>query len=139
MSTTGAAGYSGTPLVRKLGFEESSRVLVTGAPDGYHALLEPLPAGVRFEMRPGPAVDIAHVFVTRKEELTKILRVLRKRLRSDAAVWVSWPKKSAKVATAIGENSIREVALPLGLVDVKVCAVNEAWSGLKLVVRKKLR
>jgi hypothetical protein len=139
MSTTGVAGYSGTPLAKKLGFKEASRVLVTGAPDGYHALLEPLPAGVRFETRPGPAVDIAHVFVTQKEELTKILRVLRKRLRPDAAVWVSWPKKSAKLATAIGENSIREVALPLGLVDVKVCAVNEVWSGLKLVVRKQLR
>jgi hypothetical protein len=139
MSTAGAAGYSGTPLAKKLGFKDASRVLVTGAPNGYHALLEPLPAGVRFETRPGPATDIAHVFVTRKDELTKILRVLRKKLRSDAAVWASWPKKSAKVATEISENLIREVALPLGLVDVKVCAVNEVWSGLKLVVRKQLR
>jgi hypothetical protein len=94
---------------------------------------------VQFNTQPGPGIDIAHVFVTQAGELARILRVLRKKLRSDASVWVSWPKQSAKAATRLGENQIREVALPLGFVDIKVCAVNEVWSGLKLVVRQNLR
>ena len=133
------AGYSGTPLAKKLGLSEGCRVYLSGAPDGYEALLEPLPAGVRFTTRPGADVDIAHVFLTRREELAKRLLNLRKRLRADATVWVSWPKKSAGIAHTMGENAIREAALPLGFVDVKVCAVDEIWSGLKLVVRKNLR
>jgi len=139
MSAAAGAGYSGTPLPKKLGFKEASRVLLIGAPAGYKALLQPLPAGVQFNTQPGPGIDIAHVFVTQAGELARILRVLRKKLRSDASVWVSWPKQSAKAATRLGENQIREVALPLGFVDIKVCAVNEVWSGLKLVVRQNLR
>jgi len=134
-----AAGYSGTPLAKKLGYKQDSRVLLIEPPRGYEALLHPLPVGLRFEVQPGPGVDVAHVFVTNKKELARILRVLRKALRADAAVWVSWPKRSAKASTLVSENLIREVALPLGFVDVKVCAVNEVWSGLKLVVRKELR
>ena len=134
-----AAGYSGTPLPKKLGYKQDSRILLIEAPGGYEALLHPLPAGLRFETQPGPGVDVAHVFVTNKKDLARNLRALRKKLRPDAAVWVSWPKRSAKVSTLISENLIREVALPLGFVDIKVCAVNAVWSGLKLVVRKELR
>ena len=139
MNLPSTSGYSGTPLAGKLGIRDSSRILLMGAPDGYELLLGPLPAGVRFERRPGPSVDIAHVFVTRKEDLAMHLAALRKELRSDAVLWVSWPKKAAKVATTVTEDAIREVALPLGFVDVKVCAVTEVWSGLKLVVRKEFR
>lgn len=133
------AGYSGTPLAKKLGLKEASRVMVLAPPQDYMQLLDPLPVGVIFERQATPMVDIAHVFVTRKEELAKQLAALRKKLSSDAAVWVSWPKKAAKVPTTVSEDTIREVALPLGFVDVKVCAVSEIWSGLKLVVRKELR
>lgn len=135
-----AAGYSGTPLAGKLGIKASSRVLLLGVvPDGFVALLEPLPAGVVFEHRGGPRVDVAQVFVTQREELASHLAALRRQLRPDAAVWVSWPKKAAKVPTTVTEDTIRELALPLGWVDIKVCAVSAVWSGLKLVVRKELR
>jgi hypothetical protein len=133
------AGYSGTPLSRKLGIKEGSRVVLLGAPEGYECLLAPLPPGVTFESRPGKAIDIAQVFVTRKEALAKHLGTLRKQLQPDAAVWVCWPKKASKVPTTVTEGTIRELALPLGFVDIKVCAVSEIWSGLKLVVRKELR
>jgi len=139
MQAPDAAGYSGTPLAKKLGIKEASHVLLLGAPEDLASLLEPIPAGVVFESDAGPHVDIAHVFVTRKEELAKHLNVLRRKLKPDAALWVSWPKKAAKVPTTVTENTIRELALPIGFVDVKVCAVSEVWSGLKLVVRKELR
>ena len=101
--------------------------------------MSPLPAGVRFDDKAGPAVDIAHIFVTKTEDMRKALEALRAKLNPEASIWVSWPKKSSKVPTDILEDTIREVALPMGLVDVKVCAVDEVWSGLKLVVRKALR
>jgi hypothetical protein len=133
------AGYSKTPLARKLGIGEASRVLLVDPPESYPDLVEPLPVGVVFETGATRTVDIAHVFVTKKEDLARQLAALRKALRPDAVVWVSWPKKAAKVPTTITEDTIREIAFPLGLVDVKVCAVSEVWSGLKLVVRKALR
>jgi hypothetical protein len=133
------AGYSGTPLAKKLGVKERSRMLLLDAPLGYEGLLAPMPAGVAFESKAGPAVDIAHLFVTRREDLAKHLAALRKKLKADATLWVSWPKKASKVPTTITEDTIRELALPLGWVDVKVCAVDDTWSGLKLVVRKELR
>jgi hypothetical protein len=132
-------GYSGTPLVKKLGITEGNRVLLVAAPPGYQQLVAPLPKGVQFEENPSQAVAIAHVFVTRKKDLQKHLAALRKNLNCEAPIWVSWPKKSAKVPSDITESTIRDVALPLGFVDVKVCAVTEVWSGLKLVVRKKFR
>jgi uncharacterized protein YdhG (YjbR/CyaY superfamily) len=135
----GTVGYSRTPLVRKLGIKEGSRILPLGAPDGYVRLLDGLPAGVQFATRSGPGIDLVHVFVTRKAELRQRLSALRKKLRPDAPIWISWPKKASKVATDITEDTIREVALPLGYVDIKVCAVTEVWSGLKLVLRKELR
>jgi hypothetical protein len=133
------AGYSGTPLAEKLGIKEGSRVLLMGAPRDYAALLEPLPEGVKFTTRLSGSTEIVHVFSTRRNELAKQLSDLRKKLQPSGAVWVSWPKKAAKVPTDITEDTIREVALPLGFVDIKVCAVNDVWSGLKLVVRKELR
>lgn len=134
-----AVGYSGTPLAKKLGIAERARVLPLDAPREYEELLAPMPPGVTFERRATAGTDLVHVFVTRKEELASRLLSLRKTLRSDAVVWVSWPKKASKVAATVTEDVIREVALPLGYVDVKVCAVTEVWSGLKLVVRKELR
>jgi hypothetical protein len=132
-------GYSGTPLAKKLGIAGGSRVLPIGAPDDYVELLEPLPGNVRFEKRMGPDVDLVHVFADRRSELHRHLAALRGKLRPDAAIWVSWPKKAAKIPTDITEDTIREVALPLGFVDIKVCAVSGVWSGLKLVLRKELR
>jgi hypothetical protein len=139
MPTPTPTGYSGTPLAKKLGVKVSSHLLLLDAPPGYATLLEPLPEGVVFETAANAAVDIVQVFVTRKEELATHLAALRKKLRPDAALWVSWPKKAAKVPTTVTEDTIRELALPLGFVDVKVCAVSAVWSGLKLVVRKELR
>ena len=132
-------GYSGTPLAKKLGIKADTRLLPLHAPEDYSTLLAPLPPGVRMAARAGGGVDIAHVFVRRRAALQQQLTALRRALRADAAVWVSWPKKSAKVETDITEDTIREVALPLGFVDVKVCAVSDIWSGLKLVVRRQLR
>jgi hypothetical protein len=132
-------GYSGTPLPKKLGFKEGSVVLLLDAPKDYKQFLGPVSAGVRFEFRASSDVDIAHVFVTRRSALQKYLAELREVLKPEAPVWVSWPKKKAKVPTDITEDTVRELALPLGFVDIKVCAVTDIWSGLKLVVRKQLR
>lgn len=137
MPTT--AGYSGTPLTKKLGIKERSVVLLVDAPKDYTQFLGPVPAGVRFDSRPSQDVDIAHVFVTQRGALRKHLAELREILKAEASIWVSWPKKSAKVPTDITEGTIRDVALPLGFVDIKVCAVTDIWSGLKLVIRKELR
>ena len=133
------AGYSGTPLAKKLGIKERFKVFAVGAPEGYRELLEPLPAAVQFVSKPDSTTHVVHIFSTRKSKLSRALAGYRNKLHPQAIVWVSWPKKSAKVPTEITEDVVREVALPLGFVDVKVCAVNEVWSGLKLVVRKELR
>jgi hypothetical protein len=133
------AGYSGTPLVRKLGIREGSEVLLVDAPDGYLKLLEPLPEAVRFVSRLTESTDIVQIFSSRSAELRKALTSFRPKLKPTGMIWVSWPKKSAKVPTDINEDTIRDIALPLGFVDIKVCAVDEVWSGLKLVVRKELR
>jgi hypothetical protein len=132
-------GYSGTPLAKKLGLREDCTVLLIDAPDGYEQLIRPLPSRVRFVLRPNRTVDIAHVFVTQRTLLQKHLNKLRASLKADVPIWISWPKKSAKVATDISEGTIRDVALPLGFVDIKVCAVSEIWSALKIVVRKENR
>ena len=108
-------------------------------PPGYLTWLGTLPAGAASTARASAKVDIAHVFATKRADLARELKRLRTVLRPDAAIWVSWPKKAAKVSTDITEDVIREVALPLGFVDIKVCAVTDVWSGLKLVVRKELR
>jgi len=132
-------GYSGTPLAKKLGIKEASRLLLLDAPAGFLQLMQPLPSAVQFDDGLSQAIDIVHVFATQNATLKKRLAMIRNGLRSDAAVWVSWPKKASGVATDITEDTIREVALPMGFVDIKVCAIDAVWSGLKLVVRKELR
>jgi len=133
------AGYSGTPLAKKLGIKPGHRLAVSGAPTNYAQLVAPLPEGVRFERGPSADTDIVHVFASERATLTKALRGLVTKMKPEAAIWVSWPKKAAKVETDITEDTIREIALPMGLVDIKVCAVDETWSGLKLVLRKERR
>lgn len=133
------AGYSGTSLVKKLGIKPGSKVLLVGAPEGSRSLLDSLPADVEFVTRLNVSTDLVHVFTASRAELRELLRKYRAGLKPDGVVWVSWPKKAAKVPTDITEDTIREVALPMGFVDIKVCAVNGIWSGLKLVVRKDLR
>ena len=141
MATT--AGYSGTPLAKKLGITAGCRVHLRAAPPEWADWVAPLPEGVQLQARLSALTDLVHLFATQEAELARQLQHLRASLRPDAVLWVSWPKKSAKQstkpATEITEDRIRAVALPLGFVDVKVCAVNEVWSGLKLVVRKVLR
>lgn len=139
MAEPPSAGYSGTPLAKKLGIDTGCRLLLLGAPDGYLDLLAPLPADVTFAARASSRIDLAQVFVTRREDLARRLVALRTALSPQAAVWVSWPKKASGVASTVSEDVVREVALPLGFVDVKVCAVDAVWSGLKLVVRRALR
>ncbi len=133
------AGYSGTPLAKKLGIKEGSRIFLSGAPENYWDLVVPLPADVRAVERIDRHTDLIHIFSTEQVDLASALRTALEQMRPDATIWVSWPKKASKVPTDITEDVIREVALPMGLVDVKVCAVNEVWSGLKLVVRKENR
>jgi len=132
-------GYSGTPLAAKLGIKAGGHVYLAGAPPGFREILGPLPDGVRFVSRVSNSTDLIHCFAVRRRRLATALRAYRTRMSPEAAVWVSWPKKASGKSTDITEDTIRELALPLGFVDVKVCAVDETWSGLKLVVRKSLR
>lgn len=134
-----AGGYSGTPLAGKLGYQAGLRAHLISAPAELAQWLAPLPDGVRFVPRLDEAIDLVHLFATERRVLRAQLPRLRRRLRADAVLWVSWPKKAAGQPTDISEDAIRTLALPLGWVDVKVCAVSEVWSGLKLVVRKDLR
>lgn len=133
------AGYSGTPLAKKLGIKPGTRLFVKDAPKSYARLVAPLPEGVEFVRRLAGDVDIVHTFNTERAALRETLRNLNRAIKSEAAIWVSWPKKASKVETDITEDTIREIALPLGLVDIKVCAVDATWSGLKLVRRKESR
>lgn len=133
------AGYSGTPLAKKLGIKSGSSVFVDGAPMDYEQLLAPLPDGVHMQSEVDTSTDIVHLFSLSKTQLAEALERALQQLRPDAALWVSWPKKASKVPTDITEDVIRELAFPLGLVDIKVCAVDNVWSGLKLVLRKENR
>ena len=132
------AGYSGKSLAEKLGIKSGFTVALIDPPLGYRGLLEPLPLDVRF----GALADkpeVIHYFATEGKQFSKQLRHLRSEMRDDALLWVSWPKKSSGRQTDMSEDVVREIALPLGLVDTKVCAVDEIWSGLRLVVRVKNR
>ena len=133
------AGYSGTPLVKKLGLKPPLRLLLVGEPDGYIGLLEEIGDGVALVHEMEDTVDACHIFTTHKQELAELLNALRTRLDQSGFIWVSWPKKASKMPTEVDEAVIREVALPMGYVDIKVCAVNEVWSGLKLVIRASER
>jgi hypothetical protein len=133
------AGYSGTPLAKKLGIKAGIRVFVENAPNDYAALLDPLPEEVHFLDAIEDELHMIHLFTDSAKELAAKLKRYRKKLRPDGMFWVSWPKKASKVPTDITEDTIRAVALPLGFVDVKVCAVDAVWSGLKLVIRLENR
>jgi hypothetical protein len=133
------AGYSGKPLEAKPGIAEGMTVVALHAPEGYADWLAPLPPGARIATRLVDGAHFVHAFATERTVLSTVLRHARERLPADAVLWISWPKDVSKVATDITEDVIRELALPLGWVDVKVCAVSEVWSGLKLVVRKSVR
>lgn len=132
-----AAGYSGTPLAKKLGLKPGQTAWFFAMPESVRTEIgDP---GLEERREPVEGLEVAHVFVTERAELDRLLSELRAKLASDGMVWVSWPKKVSKVPTDITENTIREVALPMGWVDVKVCAVDGTWSGLKLVIRRELR
>ena len=134
-----SAGYSGTPLARKLGIKAGYRLKTRGAPADYPQLLDPLPDDVRVSSRLRGEIDLWHVFTASRKELDRTLRQAMGEIRRDGMIWVAWPKKSSGVPSEVTEDTVRELALPMGLVDVKVCAVDEVWSGLKLVIRKELR
>ena len=134
-----AVGYSGTPLQKKLGLKAPMQLVVVDAPIEYDSIVGQLPQDVSLGCAAGKSTGMVHVFATSRATLSDHLVKLRGQLGDEAAIWVSWPKKASKVPTDITEDTIRELALPLGFVDIKVCAVSEVWSGLKLVVRKGLR
>ena len=138
MSPAAPAGYSGKPVWQKLGLSPGMRVLVRGAPSDY-ATLVGLRSGELTPATPRGPFDVAHVFATSAKTLGAEVDALAKRLPATGVVWVSWPKRSAKAATDITEDTVRRIALPLGLVDVKVCAIDAVWSGLKLVWRRDRR
>ena len=133
------AGYSGTPLVQKLGLKPGMRAWFSAMPQSVRDEIGLLDAEMIEEAEAVQGLDTAHIFVTERVEMHRILADLRDLIQPAGQVWVSWPKKAAKVPTDITEDVIRTVALPMGFVDVKVCAVDQIWSGLKLVIRKELR
>ena len=133
------AGYSGTPLAQKLGIKPAMTVTVIGGPQNYRKLLGKAANDINISDRVRDNSPFIHFFTTRRSELEKQLARLRGKIADTGTIWVSWPKKAAGVTTDITEDVIRAVALPLGFVDVKVCAVDETWSGLKLMVRRENR
>jgi hypothetical protein len=133
------AGYSGTPLVRKLGIRAGDVVALLGAPDGFDDLLEDLPEAVTFRRRAQGHLDLVLSFQTDRATLERRLPAVLRNMDRDGAIWVAWPKKASKVPTDITEDTVREVVLPIGLVDVKVCAIDDTWSGLKVVWRRENR
>jgi hypothetical protein len=134
------AGYSGTPLWKKLGYKDDLRAYLDDPPPNYLALLElPPEMRVRWSTKPAPSLSLVHLFASNAGVLRTKLSFYRKQIAPDGVVWVSWPKRSSGVSSDVTEDYIREIALPLGLVDVKVCAVDETWSGLKLMIRRELR
>ena len=133
------AGYSGTPLAKKLGLKPGMRTWSLNMPGNVRADIDRDAPPVERLQSPEPPVDLAHIFVNSLAALDCELRMLLPLIARDGMIWVSWPKKASKVPSDITEDVIRELALPLHLVDVKVCAVDEIWSGLKLVVRREHR
>jgi hypothetical protein len=134
-----SAGYSGTTLAKKLGIKDGMRLTALNAPEGYESWLEGLPSKASISTRVTAPAAAVHLFETKQSSLARQLTSLRAKLQQDGFVWVSWPKRTSGVATDITEDVIRDVALPLGFVDIKVCAVSDVWSGLKLVIRRSER
>ncbi len=133
-----ATGYSGTPLPRKLGIREGDLVAVVGDPGHFRQLVGTLPEGARVSHGLREA-EVVVVFATERDTLSGTIEQVGKAIFPNGSCWVAWPKKASKVRTDITENVVRELALPLGLVDNKVCAIDEVWSGLRLVWRKERR
>ena len=133
------AGYSGTPLAKKLGIAEGARVALLGAPGGFMDLLEPIPLGVTFREDLRGASEVVVCFVTSKAALARRVEALGRAVFPDGAAWIAWPKRASGVPTDMTEDVVRELALPLGLVDNKVAAIDETWSGLRIVWRRELR
>ena len=132
-------GYSGRPLAQKLGIMPEMAIVLISAPANYRKLLGRIAGSVEFSDKIKNASNFVHIFTKSRGELEKRLAILRKRMADTGIVWVSWPKKSAGVPTDVTEDVVRGIALPLGFVDVKVCAIDETWSGLKLMVRRTNR
>jgi hypothetical protein len=132
---TVSAGYSGTPLATKLGIKEGARLALLGAPDGFDATLGELPPGVEVRTRARGTFDVVVCFLTAQRDVERRFPTLMEILDPDGGLWVAWPKRASGVATDVTEDTVREVALAHGLVDNKVCAVDEVWSGLRLVYR----
>ncbi|MGZ4683256.1 MAG: DUF3052 domain-containing protein [Acidimicrobiales bacterium] len=135
----GPAGYSGTPLVQKLGIKAGMTVALLGAPDGFEDLLAGMPDDVTLRRRSQGHVDLAITFQTERAVLEQRLPAILRALDRAGSLWVAWPKKASKVATDISEDTVRDVVLPIGLVDVKVCAIDQTWSGLKIMWRRENR
>jgi hypothetical protein len=133
------AGYSGTPLPQKLGIKPGNRVAILRAPDGLHKSLRPLPEDTVLRTRARGSVDVILFFVKRRAELERRIARLMSALRPTGGLWIAWPKRSSEIPTDITEDAVRDVALPLGLVDNKVCAIDDTWSGLRLVNRLENR
>ena len=133
------AGYSGTPLPQKLGIKPGLMVVTINAPANYRRLLGQIPDSVTFSNRVTANSMFVHLFTSKRNELQRRLSILRDKISDNGAIWVSWPKKSSGISTDVTEDVIREIALPLGFVDIKVCAVDETWSGLKLMIRRENR
>ena len=132
-------GYSGTPLAKKLSLRDGMRVWFDAMPEDVFDEIAEYALELTFVANPADGIDAAHVFVTERSVLEARLKSLRQQITPDGQVWVSWPKQASGVPTDITEDTIRELCLPLGYVDTKVCAIDEVWSGLKLVIRKDLR
>lgn len=132
-------GYSETPLAEKLGLKPGIRCWFHNMPDSVRATIDPEGLSVEEQPTASDGLQCAHLFVTERDRLVRELTALRPLMATNGFIWVSWPKKAAKVATDITEDVVRDVALPTGLVDIKVCAVDATWSALKLVLRKELR
>ena len=137
------AGYSSTPLAKKLGIKDGFLIVTVNEPFDYRELLGPLPNGAAITdaegQDPKGQIDLVHLFTNSRDELFRELPKWMRWIRSNGVIWVSWYKRAAKLPTEITEDTVRDAALPLGLVDVKVCAVDERWSGLKLVIRRENR
>ena len=133
------AGYSGTPLAKKLGLKAGFHIKLVNAPEYYFSLFTDLPADIHIQDDDLSSLDFIHLFTNIEEEYFNKLPDLKKQLKHDGMIWASWPKKSSKIVTGITEDKIRNFAIKIGLVDIKVCAIDESWSGLKLVIQVKDR
>ena len=133
------AGYSGTPLPQKLGIKPGLMVVTINPPANYRRLLGQIPDSVTFSERLKSGSSFVHLFTSRRSEMQKKMSILRDKISDNGAIWVSWSKKSSGISTDATEDVIREIALPFGFVDIKVCAVDETWSGLKLMIRRENR